>query len=67
MGFMRITEIEARKGKRKCNLIVVGVTQEDFDSLEETVLMGEFHRGQVFFVKEEREAEFIELLKREKR
>ena len=64
---MRITEIQAKVGKRKRDLIVVAVTQEDFDSLEETVLMGEFHRGQVFFVKEEREAEFIEMLKSEKR
>jgi hypothetical protein len=64
---MRITEIQAKIGKRKRDLIVVAVTQEDFDSLEEEVLMGEFHRGQVFFVKEEREAEFIEILRNEQR
>ena len=64
---MRITEIQAKVGKRKRDLIVVAVTQKDFDSLEETVLMGDFHRGQVFFVKEEREEEFIEILKNEKR
>lgn len=64
---MRITEIQAKIGKRKRDLIVVAVSQEDFNNMGEQVLMGEFHRGQVFFVKEEREAEFIEILRNEQR
>ena len=62
---MRITEIQARIGKRKRDLIVVAMTKEDFDNMEEQVLMGDFHRGQVFIVREEREEEFIEILKNE--
>lgn len=62
---MRITEIQATKGKRKRDLIVVAVCEEDFEEMKDHVLMGKFHRGQVFFVREEREAEFIEILKSE--
>ena len=62
---MKITEIQAKRGKRKRDLIVVAMSQKDFDNMQDTVLMGEFHRGQVFFVREEREEEFIEILKNE--
>jgi hypothetical protein len=62
---MRITEIQVKVKKRKRDLIIVAMNQEDFDGMEGTVLMGEFHRGQVFIIKEEREQEFIEILKSE--
>jgi hypothetical protein len=64
---MRITEIQAKKGKRKRDLIVVAMNKEDFDNMKDQVLMGEFYRGQVFIVREEREEEFIEILKGEQR
>ena len=43
------------------------MNKEDFDNMEDNVLSGEFHRGQVFIVREEREEEFIEILKKESR
>lgn len=64
---MRITEIQAKIGKRKRDLIVVAMNKEDFDNMEDNVLSGEFHRGQVFIVREEREEEFIEILKKEEK
>lgn len=57
--------MQAKIKKRKRDLIVVSIDQADFDNMQGSVLMGEFHRGQVFFVLSDNEEEFIEILKSE--
>lgn len=65
MSTLRITEIQAKIKKRNRDLIIVAIDQKDFDNMKDSVLMGEFHRGQVFFVLSENEEDFIEILKSE--
>ena len=59
--------MQAKSGKKKRDLIIVAVTQKDFDNMEDSVLMGDFHRGQVFIVREGRVDEFIKILESEQK
>jgi len=59
---MQIIEVQAKVGKKKREVIVVSIDEEDFKNLDEQALYGEFHRGQVYVCHKKNEEKFLELL-----
>ncbi len=56
-------EVQAKVGKKKREIIVVSIDEEDFKSLDEQSLYGEFNRGQVYICHKKNEEKFMEKLK----
>lgn len=62
---MQIVSVEARKGRRKRDIVVVAIGPDDMKAMKDadSVMQGEFRKGHVYICHEEKLDDFLEILK----